>query len=128
MYFDTAAHGSLLSPADDFQVADLATNSDGSIADGITPGVAQLPAGFTQRTVLALGNGINSTYRVWGAALLAQSGKTPAGPESDVTMAKLVYWTDNYATYYYNYDQSKGYAGTFQAVKDDFTAHGLPLG
>ena len=128
MYFDKAAHGFLLSPANNFQVADLVTAPDGSISNGIMPGVTRLPAGFTQRTVLALGNGINPTYRVWGAALLAQSGKTPAGTESDVTMAKLGYWTDNFATYYYNYDKSRGYTGTLQAVKDDFTAHGLPLG
>ncbi len=128
LYFDQAAHGFLLSPADDFQVADLTTNPDGSISDGIIAGVTRLPAGFTQRTVFALGNGINSTYRVWGAALLAQSGKAPASMGMDVTMAKLGYWTDNFATYYYNFDPSKGYVGTLQAVKDDFAAHGIPLG
>ena len=39
LYFDTQAHGFLLSAASDFQIADTATNADGSIVAGIAPSV-----------------------------------------------------------------------------------------
>jgi hypothetical protein len=127
LYFDAQAHGFLLSPASDFQIADTATNADGSIVAGIAPSVTTLPRGFTHRTMLVLGNGINTTFEMWGRAMTALAGKRPIPKDADLTLDKLGYWTDNGAAYYYNYDPRKGYEGTLQAVKADFAAHGIPL-
>jgi len=56
------------------------------------------------------------------------SGKHRPSQDATNTLAKLGYWTDNGATYYYNYDKSLGYAGTLQAVRADWKAKGLPMG
>ena len=127
LYFDTQAHSFLLSPAANFQVAHTVTNADDSIAAGIAPSVTTLPGGFTHRTMLALGNGINNTFQSWGEAMMALAGKRPVPNDFDVTLNRLGYWTDNGAAYYYNYDTAKGYEGTLQAVKADFAARGIPL-
>jgi hypothetical protein len=127
LYFDTQALSFMLSPAANFQVADTVTNADDSIAAGITPGVTTLPKGFTHRTMLVLGNGINSTFQSWGEAMMALAGKRPVPNDFDVTLSRLGYWTDNGAAYYYNYDTAKGYEGTLQAVKADFATRGIPL-
>jgi hypothetical protein len=126
--FDGQNHGYLMSAADNFAVANLTRSSSNTLSAGIVSGVSTLPAGFTHRTVLALGNGINSTYGVWGSALMALGGKHPIPNDANATLDKLGYWTDNGATYYYKYDTSKGYAGTLTAVTQDFAAHGIPLG
>ena len=127
LYFDAQAHSFLLSPAGDFQVADTVTNADGSIAAGIALSVTTLPRGFTHQTMLVLGNGINATFQRWGEAMVALAGKRPVPHDSDVTLNRLGYWTDNGAAYYYNYAPDKGYQGTLQTVKADFAAHGIPL-
>ena len=127
LYFDTQAHSFLLSPAANFQVADTVTNADDSIAASIALGITKLPRGFTHRTMLVLGNGINTTFRRWGEAMVALAGKRPIPNDVDVTLNRLGYWTDNGAAYYYNYDTAKGYEGTLQAVKADFAGRGIPL-
>jgi hypothetical protein len=38
------------------------------------------------------------------------------------------YWTDNGGDYYYNYDTTKGYAGTLLAIEDHYREQGIPLG
>ena len=128
LYFDAQAHSFLLSPADDFQVADTVTNADGFIAAGIALSVTTLPQHFSHKTMLVFGTGINATFQRWGEAMRALSGKRPVLNDSDVTLNRLGYWTDNGATYYYSYDPDKGYEGTLLAVKADFAAHGIPLG
>lgn len=126
--FDGQGRGFLISPADNFAVADLARSSVGTVSEGIVPGVATLPAGFTHSTMLVLGGGVNELYATWGSALMALGGKHPVPNDTNVTLDKLGYWTDNGATYYYNYDNSLGYTGTLEAATKDFAAHGIPLG
>jgi len=127
LYFDTQAHSFMLSPATNFQIAQTVTNADDSIAAGIALAVTTLPRGFTHRTMLVLGNGINNTFQSWGEAIRALAGKRPVPNDFDVTLNRLGYWTDNGAAYYYKYDAAKGYEGTLLAVKADFAARGIPL-
>ncbi|MEQ0565184.1 hypothetical protein ABJI51_39425 [Amycolatopsis sp. NEAU-NG30] len=126
--FDAQNHGYLLSPADNFPVANMARSSTNTVSNGIVSSVGTLPAGFTHRTMLVVGNGVNSTFGTWGSALLALGGKRPVPNDANVTLNKLGYWTDNGATYYYKYDTSRGYAGTLDAVVKDFAARGTPVG
>lgn len=46
--------------------------------------VKELPAGFTHRTIVVAGNGMNETFFNWGSTLLGYSGKQRAQPNSDV--------------------------------------------
>src|SRR5581483_6895160 len=77
---------------------------------------------------LTLGTGANATFATWGGALMALGGKKPIADDADDTLNKLGYWTDNGATYYYNYNSSQGYQGTLESVAKDFAGKGVPLG
>ncbi|MCW2864447.1 MAG: Carbohydrate binding family 6 [Actinoallomurus sp.] len=126
--FDASGSGYLLSPASNFSTAVTKYDASGALTSGISSGISQLPAGFTQRTVLVFGHGVNSVYGTWGKTLTDLSGKHRPSQDATNTLAKLGYWTDNGATYYYKYDNSLGYAGTLQAIRADWKAKGLPMG
>jgi hypothetical protein len=126
--FDGQGHGFLVSAADNFAITNLTRGTSGTISAGIVSSVGTLPAGFTHRTVLTLGTGANATFATWGSALMALGGKKPIANDDNDTLNKLGYWTDNGATYYYNYNASQGYQGTLESVARDFAGKGVPLG
>jgi hypothetical protein len=126
--FDGQGHSYLVSAADDFGVANLTRSTTGTVSAGIVGSVSTLPAGFTHRTILALGSGINTTYSTWGSALMALGGKHSIANDANSTLNTLGYWTDNGATYYYNYDSSLGYTGTLLSAAKDFASKGVPVG
>lgn len=126
--FDSQGRSFLISPADNFGVANLSRSSGGTVTAGIVSSVGTLPSGFTHRTLLTLGTGVNTTYNTWGSALMALGGKQPIPNDANDTLNKLGYWTDNGATYYYSYNTSLGYQGTLEAVAKDFASKGIPLG
>ena len=128
LFFDTNFNTFVFSPATNFMVAGNVQNGDGSLAGGINAAITQLPAGFTHRTWLTIQPGINQAFTTWGNALTGLSGKVRPANDSAVELNKLGYWTDNGASYYYNYSASLGYAGTLLAVRDGFATNGLPLG
>ncbi len=125
--FDSKANTLIVSPANDFFVANLQRHGSG-FYNSITPKVQTLPAGFTQETVLVIDSGVNRTFARWGHAMQKLSGRTAPSNEADVLLQKLSYWTDNGASYYYRFDDKLGYAGTLEAVRNKFAQLGLPLG
>ena len=127
LFFDTDFNSFVVSPATNYMIAYDVQNGDGSISCGIDPAIGQLPANFTQRTILVAQPGINQTFATWGAALTSLSGKRLPANDAAVELNKLGYWTDNGATYYYNYDGSKGYAGTLLAMRDEYASKGVPI-
>jgi hypothetical protein len=126
--FDSQGQGFILSPASHFQVAQTTLSGAGVISSGITTGIAALPAGFTQGTMLDAGSGINGLYQDWGLAMTDLQGKIRPADDDGVTLAKLGYWTDNGAQYYYNYDHTLGYEGTLQAAVKEYAQKGVPVG
>lgn len=128
LYFDTLGNAFMLSPASDFTIASTTKATNGSISSGITSLITTLPAGFTHKTFLVIGQGISNVYQTWGHAMTDLQGKTRPANDAGTTLNYLGYWTDHGATYYYNYDPSLGYAGTLLAVKDSFHQMGIPLG
>lgn len=126
--FDSSGHSYIVSAADNFGTTNLSRSSGGTVTAGIVSSVGTLPSGFTHRTLLALGSGVNTTYSTWGSALMALGGKQPIANDANNTLNKLGYWTDNGATYYYKYNSSQGYQGTLEAVAKDYASKGLPLG
>ena len=125
-FFDRNQHALLLSPADHFLVSAMDDAAGG--VSRIVPAIAQLPAGFAHGTLIAAGDSINSTFSSWGAALLRLGGKSRPASHADTTLARLGYWTDNFATYYYKFDPKLGYEGTLLAVRDEFRRLNIPLG
>lgn len=127
LLFDESRNTMVLSPADNFLVSDLKTMPDGGVQSGIDPQISTLPAGFTHRTLLSFGNGINHTFDAWGKALQRLNQKPPVPNDADVVLNKFGYWTDNGASYYYKFDPALGYEGTLLAVRDQYKAMGVPI-
>src|ERR1035441_3633377 len=63
VYFDAAANTFILSAASNFMTSATTLQADNSINAGISSRIATLPAGFTHRTILTFGPGINQTFR-----------------------------------------------------------------
>ena len=128
MYFDDAGHSFLLSSASDFMVANLNLTDDSEIESRISPRIKDIPRGLAHRTLLVVANGINRAFDAWGHALTDLNGKVRPANDADPSLKSLGYWTDNGASYYYDYEESLGYTGTLLAVKDEFAKAGVALG
>jgi hypothetical protein len=128
VYFDDAGRSFLLSPASDFMVANLNLTDDKEIESRINPRIKDIPRGLAHRTLLVVANGINRAFDAWGHALTDLSGKARPANDADPSLKSLGYWTDNGASYYYDYEDSLGYTGTLLAVKDEFARAGVALG
>ena len=126
--FDKAANTFIVSPLANFMTAATAWDANSGIVSGMAQGITALPAGFTHQVILVFGQGINRTFDEWGLALTDFQGKTRPANDSDVSLARLGYWTDSGATYYYRTAPSLSYKDTLAAVKADFDRQGIPLG
>lgn len=127
LFFDAQDHALLISAASHFLIANLIGDGQTQIASGFNNKLANLPADFSHQTIMALGNGINTTYDLWGHALTDLQGKKCPANDADPLLKYFGYWTDNGADYYYDYDAKKGYAGTLQAVADSYRQQKIPL-
>jgi hypothetical protein len=128
VFFDSAANSFIVSPASHFMVSTTGWGPNGELASGISTQITSLTQGFQQRTMLAIGHGINQTFDTWGQALTAFVGKTRPANDADISLNKVGYWTDNGATYYYQTAPSRSYEQTLAAVKAGFDSLGIGLG
>ena len=127
LLFDDSDNAMVISPASHFMVAAMNGDGHANIASGFNAALRNLPAGFSQQTILTFGRGINRTWDSWGKSLLALQGLQRPGNEADTVLKYLGYWTDNFAYYYYNYDLDKGYAGTLQALVERYRQEHIPI-
>ncbi len=127
LLFDDQADAFLISPASHFMVASMIGDGRNEVASGFNPSLRHLPAGFTQQTIVALGQGINTTWELWGHTLLGLHGAKRPANDADAVLKYLGYWTDNGAAYYYNYDADKGYAGTLQSLVERYRQEQIPI-
>jgi hypothetical protein len=128
LFFDDQSAAFLLSGASQFMNTSTTRAMNGAIASGIDPKVGMVPAGFAHSTILVAEPSINRAYDTWGQALTALSGKKRPANDATVELTYLGYWTDHFATYWYKFDQTKGYAGTLLAVRDALKQQGIPIG
>ncbi len=128
VFFDAAANTFILSPASHFGVASTVMGSAQDIQSGVNSNIATLPQNFRYDTILVIEKGVNQAFDTWGRALTGLSGKTRPSNDADVTLSSLGYWTDNGASYYYNWEGNLGYAGTLLNVKQELDRQGAPLG
>jgi len=103
--FDDQAHTAVLSAASDFIVSQMHGDGKSLLGSGLNPELTGLPAGWTHRSLLVVGEGIGHTVQTWGRALTDLTGKQRPGSQADLLLRYFGYWTDNGATYYYNYDK-----------------------
>jgi len=127
LFFDDKANAFIISPASNFMVARMEGDGERRIASGLNKELLNLPKGYTHRTLLVLGKGINQTWETWCKAMTELHGKKQPANDADMTLKYLGYWTDNGAAYYYNFDKDKGYEGTLLAVKEHYDKRRIPI-
>jgi hypothetical protein len=127
LLFNVHNDAMIISAANGFMVAKMFGDGITEIARGLNSPMQRLPAGFTIRTLLTFGHGINNTWKTWGQALTLLSGKHRPANDNEPILRYLGYWTDAGSAYYYNYDQSLGYAGTLEAVADHYRRQEIPI-
>jgi hypothetical protein len=127
LLFDGQAHAAVISPASHFMIASLRGDGHSALVSTLNAGVAELPAGFTQQTLLAIEPGINAAWEAWGAALVAVLGAHRPANDADMGLRYLGYWTDHGAAYYYNYEPRLGYAGTLAALVERYRREHIPV-
>lgn len=127
LLFDDQAGALVISPASHFMVASMIGDGRNKVASGFSATLRNLPPGFTQQTLVVFGHGINQTWDAWGRALVALQGAKRPANDADTVLKYLGYWTDNGATYYYNYDFAKGYASTLQSLAEYYRQQQVPI-
>src|ERR1700689_1459432 len=65
LYFDGNGDTFVLSAASHFEQAAAGARARGSVSCGVSSSITALPAGFTQRTILAAGHGVGAVHRIW---------------------------------------------------------------
>ncbi|MGA9118514.1 MAG: hypothetical protein WB699_04045, partial [Bacteroidota bacterium] len=115
------------SPSSDFMVAGISEAGEGRLSSGLLSSLRTVPKGFSYKTLLVWESGVNSAWETWGHFLTDLYGKKRPSNEADVGLRYLGYWTDNGATYYYNYDTTKGYEGTLLAEKRHLDSINIPV-
>jgi hypothetical protein len=125
--FDDNDNALVISPASHFMVASMIGDGTNQIASGFNPHLKNLPAKFSQQTILAFGNGINRTWDLWGQSLRELEGVTHPHEDMDTITKYFGYWTDNGGAYYYNYDLKQGYQGTMESVVAHYRQEQIPI-
>ena len=126
--FDDSARTMILSPASEFLVAKMVGDGTGTMGVALNARLKGVPKGLRQDSLLVFAPGINAAQAAWGSALRGLYGRTDEATKRDPLVRTFGYWTDNGATYYYNYDKAKGYAGTLLAVQERYKERRLPMG
>ena len=131
LLFGRSPDALVISPVSDVFLASMRGDAKTRIAVGMNGEVRTLPAGFTQRALVAAGPGIVAAYDSWGKALRALYARTPAAPDADPTLRKIGVLTDNAGGhYYYNYEYAQGlnYEESLVRFIARSRAAGLPFG
>jgi hypothetical protein len=127
LLYDERRYAAVLSPAANFMVASMHGDGSSEIGSGLNAAVTTVPAGFRHASIMVIESGINAAWEEWGQALLSLIGARRPANDADVGLRYLGYWTDNGATYYYNYDATLGYAGTLRALVERYHSENIPI-
>lgn len=128
LFFNDKKDALVISPASDFMVSLMTGDGVTHIASGLNPEVVKLPKNFTHTTILVMKQGIRNTWDAWGNTLRTMYARKRPANDADVLLKYFGIWTDVGGDYYYNYDPTKGYAGTLLALRDHYKKEGIPLG
>ncbi len=126
LLFDEQLNAVIISPADNFMVAEMKGNIKSTLGSGLIETITSIPPGFTHKTLMTIGHGINHTWDMWGQALTDLHGKKLPENDANLALRCLGYWNSAPAPYWYNYDMDKGYGETLAAVIENHRATGIP--
>lgn len=125
--FNDAGDTFIISPASHYLIQTIGGDARHNITSRLRDTARDIPAGFTQQTLVVHGNGINRTWDQWGKAVADLQGVKRPGNDADLSLKYLGYWTDNGTCYYYNYDPRLGYAGTLLDLARHFRTANIPV-
>ena len=122
----------LLGPLDHFHEQIVAVPHDAaSAADGVRCGwhgdLEEAPAGFATELALWAAPSPRAALDQWAALLLARAGTVRPSRYADAGLARLSYWTDNGATYYYRTAPGLDCTETLEQAVADCEARGIPI-
>ena len=122
----------LLAPLDHFHEQIIAVPRDGeSLDDGIRCGwhgdLAEAPAGFATELAVWAADGPRAALETWVGWLRQRHATERPSRYADVGLARLSYWTDNGAHYYYRTEPEADYTTTLARAVDDCEARGIPI-
>jgi hypothetical protein len=127
MIFDDEGDTFIISPASHFSIQRIGGDVQTRITSDLRETVRNIPAGFTQETLVVYGKGINRAWDDWGRAMTDLQGKTRPANDADAGLKYLGYWTDNQTHYYYNFDPKLGYGGTLIELARHFRDRLIPV-
>lgn len=130
IFNEDASVAAVLSPLDAFMAASQQSLSRGVRSMGLMGNVTDIPAGYSMKSILYFGEGIQVAVDAWGASLLKRYNKPNLANsgfvESDISLSYLGYTTDNGAYYYYQTVPGKNYQDTIIDIKTYADSIGLP--
>jgi len=127
LLFDDAAKAVIVSPADNFMTADIRRDKQNNLACGFNGKLANLPDGFSHKTLLVPADSIHQAWERWGRMMTDLTGKIRPANDQAPELGQLGYWTDNGATYYYNFDKTRSYQATLLDIAAAYHKLNIPL-
>jgi len=123
----------LLAPIDGFHEQVIAVPRSGeAAAAGVRCGwhgdLDRVPAGFATELAVWAGSGPRASLDAWGGFLRERHRTVRPGRYADALGARLSYWTDNGAAYWYRSEPGKGVEGTLVAAAESLRAARVPFG
>jgi hypothetical protein len=128
IFNEDASVSVVLSPLNNFMVWSHTSSAPGILNHGIMGNVTEIPAGFNLKTMMYIGDGINSAMSEWGTLLRDAYDKPDllSARSRDMTLQYLGLSTDNGAYYYYNTVPGLNYQDTLIEVKKYADAQQIP--
>jgi hypothetical protein len=101
-------------------------------ADGVRCGwhgdLAEAPPGFATELALWAADGPRAALDTWLGELRRRHNTVRPSRYADTGLARLSYWTDNGAYYYYRTEPDTDYVTTLERAVGDCEARGIPIG
>jgi len=128
MVYNDDLEAIVMSPLENFMEAMNAPGEDGDWRFGFGGMLESVPEGTVHKVLVVKGTGVNETFEKWGDIIRAWHNHERQSPYADVGVAKLGYYTDNGAYYYYKDAPGMNYHETLIAVKEYADLAGIPYG
>lgn len=120
----------ILSPSDDFMNINNYWINGKEMSVGVNKEINEVKNRYSIESILVFAEGVNSAFDLWGSYLknkvinLEKQNRI----SEDSLISELSYWTDNRASYWYNYRLELGYVDTIVKMISELKSHGFKIG
>lgn len=116
----------LVAPVAPHQHAATVAVGDGTVGVGLHGDLDEVPAGFAAEVLVVAGATPGEAVDAWAGACRTDAARP--GRHADVLGARLSYWTDNGAAYWYRTEPGHTATSGIAATVADLVARGVPVG